>query len=170
MPTHIATSADIPLILDLLAMSPNPPNENGTSIQQIIDGVDPIFVDSDAPAICRMHKRSGVNRIDVPWWTWDGVGNMAAKLSPVWTDGINDIIARYGSGSLSWPLGGNMPGFGANAASKRTDADARGEAVRTFLQVGLPADSVTCTRADNGLDCFVESTVQLMADRMGIPT
>jgi hypothetical protein len=162
-----ARTADIPLILSLLRATPNPPLENESSIAAKI-AAGPTSVDTVAPAICRMVKRSDEDVNDIPWWTWAGAGDIEAKLMPVFTHALSAFIVQHGRACLPWSISGNLSGSGADDAAKRTDADGRADAVKNFLQRDLPANSVLRVRALNGKDAFLQSTVTLMAKRAGI--
>ncbi len=167
MTAELAGPSHIPLILQLLRATPNPPNENEHSIQSLLD--DPsqfISVDTDAPAICRIVKRPGVDFVDMPWWTWLGSGDMATKLLPVYGHVYTDFIAFHGP--VAWPVGGSLPGFGVTDNAKRIDADARATAVQAMLHAGLPNGSVTIDRALNGVDAYLETTIVLLAQRAGV--
>ncbi len=162
-----ADAADIPLILQLLRATPNPPNENEDTIADIIER-SPTYVDTSAPALCRMAKRTDEDFVDIPWWTWRGSGDMGAKLGPVFATALAAFVREHGRKSLPWGIGGQISGFGETDKAKRTDADTRADAIKNFMQQGLSTNSVLRVRALNGVDSFLQSTVGLMAERIGI--
>ncbi len=163
-----ATARDIPLILQLLRATPNPPNENEDTIQAYLD--DPtqfVFVDTTAPALCRIVLRSDTDApfVDMPWWTWRGSGDMAGKLLPVYAGVANAFVAEHGKRALGWAVAGQLSGAGADDDAKRTDADMRAGALQTMLKEGGPANSVTKDRALNGVDSYLQTTIGLLLER-----
>jgi hypothetical protein len=167
-PRRADADVDIPLILQILRATPNPPNETEDSIRRILEGDDLTYIDTDGPAICRLAKRPDQDFVDIPWWSWLGTDDMEAKLGPVFTAALLAFLRLHGRAALTWGIGGQLSGFGATDDEKRGDADARGEAVRQMMQRDLPVNSVLSTRAQNGKDAFLQSTASLMAQRVGI--
>ncbi len=162
-----ATSADIPLILQLLRATPNPPNEDEDTIQSMLDdSAEFIFVDTAAPALCRIVLRPDTRPfVDMPWWTWRGSGDMNAKLLPVYAAVATAFVAEHGRAALDWPVAGQLSGAGADDAAKRTDADLRAGALQTMLKEGGPVNSVVMERALNGVDSYLQTTIGLLLER-----
>ncbi len=163
-----ATAADIPLILQLLRATPNPPNENEDTIQAYLD--DPaefIFVDTTAPALCRIVLRPDTDTpfVDMPWWTWRGSGDMDVKLLPVYAAVANAFVREHGKRALDWAVAGQLSGAGADGDAKRTDADLRAGALQAMLKEGGPANSVTKERSTNGVDAYLQTTIRLLLER-----
>lgn len=167
VPASADSLAHIALILQLLRGTPNPPNESEESLVPYLEE-DVVYLDADAPAVCRLHKRRNADFVDIPWWTWRGEGDMNAKLGPVFARALAAFIRRHGNKCLPWGIGGQLSGTGEDADAKHADAVVRAEAVRLFMEEGLAAGSVTREPADNGVDEFLRSTVALMAERAGI--
>ncbi len=162
-----ATAAHIPLILQLLRATPNPPNESEESIELLLEGERFIFVDTEAPALCRISLRSGTDTpfIDTPWWTWRGSGDMAGKLMPVMAATGAAFVAEHGRDALDWPIAGQLSGAGADDDAKRADADLRAGALQAMLKQDAPINSVTKQRATNGVDTYLQTTIRLLLER-----
>ena len=163
-----AIAADIGLILQLLRATPNPPREDEGTIQAYLDDLRQfIFVDTTAPALCRIVLRSGTDTpfVDMPWWTWRGSGDMDAKLLPVYKGVATAFVREHGRVALGWAVAGQLSGAGADDDAKRTDADLRAGALQTMLKEGAPANSVTKDRALNGVDSYLQTTIGLLLER-----
>lgn len=123
-----ATSADVALILRLLAATPNPPNEDEDSIAAILDASDQfIYIDTTEIVVVRLAARP--NQLDdaglpapdvvVPWWLWDGA--FAAAHRPVLGACARAVLAAFPAAG-PWPIWGDFPGAGATEAERKTDS------------------------------------------------
>lgn len=144
-----ATDADIPRILSLLALTPNPPNIEAEEIADLIRE-DIIVAESTGQAAVRLHKRNGADVIDVPWWVWDGINKLAHV--DVMVRGINDLILRFPASGL-WPIEGRLDGTGDTQAERKAGS-------RTALDdISTGLTAITKEEADNSNHWVGRSTV-----------
>lgn len=116
-----ATAADIPLILQLLRATPNPPNESEESIQAYMDDrAEFIYVDIEVPAIARLSPDTVAQEVPIPWWVWRGAFNATAHL-PVLGAACRAVKASLPT-SGPWPIFGDFPGAGGTDAERKADS------------------------------------------------
>lgn len=123
-----AAAADIALILQLLAATPNPPLETEESIQAILD--DPtqfIYIDTTEIVVIRMLPRpdqldddgNPAPDVVVLWWIWEG--DFRAAHRPVLGACARAVLAAFPAAG-PWPIWGDFPGDGGTAAERKADS------------------------------------------------
>ena len=101
-----ATSVNIPLILELLALTPHALPQSEEGIQQNIDS-DFVFVGNR----CAVRLCLGERHVEVAWWLWDGTDKPAHRK--VLLEACREIV-KAEPGAASWTIGGapDAPGEG----------------------------------------------------------
>lgn len=130
MASRVAVEADIPLILTLLASTPNPPLEDHDSIEAILNTPGEFtFIDTAVPVLIRMSPQPDntddngdpAPEVPTPWYVWEGAFD-SAKHYP-----IVGVVARAVKAALPrsgpWPAYGDLSGEGEDDAEKLADSE-----------------------------------------------
>ncbi len=134
-----ATLDDVPLILQLLSATPNPPNEDEDSIAAILDDFDQFtYVDTTEIVVVRLAPRPDQRDDDgrpapdvvVPWWIWEGDFQSSHRL--VLGDCARAVLTAFPTAG-SWPIWGDFPGDGNTTAARKADSRRQAREHRSWL-------------------------------------
>ena len=129
MGIEIATAVHIPLILRLLAATPNPPLDTEETIQAILgDRSQFTLIDPAVPVFVRMAPRPDLLDDDgkpapdviVPWWVWEG--DFRAAHLPI-VGMVARAVKRAFPAAGPWLLRGAFPGEGDTEAERKADSE-----------------------------------------------
>ncbi len=124
---------DVQLILSLLALVPNPPNETVEGVGGTLDSPRRIvFIDDIQRTACRLAPRVDDQVVVITWWLWDGTGDFTRRMFPVLRAAIMEVVTQH-PGAATWTIYGDFHGAGNTGAQKLADSEAKARAVKGLV-------------------------------------
>lgn len=115
-----ALKKDIPAILRLLALTPNPPQQAEDNMVLLDDPGEYIYIDTTEKVVIRLAVNRKEQAITAAWWLWEGAfENRVLAVLGIAGRAVLDAIPA----ADLWPISGDFPGAGGTEAERKEDSE-----------------------------------------------